>query len=223
MATARSSEIVEAVSSASLAEGTPLAHSDASAGGFESPRRLRVIPLTVAAANRVVEVVHRHHGPCPPALAHFTIGVLDGNRLCGAAIVGRPANRNSDDGETAEILRLASDGTANAVTFLLARCVRVSQQMGFARILTYTLEVEGGASLRAGSWDRDGDGIQSWWHRYPERNAEVRRTVVRREHHGLAKVRWLRKLRDPLGEPMDMSLLAPIDTGQMSLGAEEAA
>lgn len=33
------SEIVEAAGSTSLAEGTPLAHSDASAGGFESPRR----------------------------------------------------------------------------------------------------------------------------------------------------------------------------------------
>jgi hypothetical protein len=103
---------------------------------------MNAIPLTVAAANRVVAKIHRHHGACPPALAYFCVGAVSDGRLCGAAIVGRPANRNSEDGQTAEVLRVATDGTRNACSFLYGVSARAATTLGFARIITYTLDTE---------------------------------------------------------------------------------
>lgn len=52
---------------------------------------LRVIPLTLRQANAEVLAMHRHH---KPVQGHrFSIGAMDGDRLCGAAIVGRPVSR----------------------------------------------------------------------------------------------------------------------------------
>lgn len=47
-----------------------------------------------------------------------------------------------------EITRLCTDGTRNACSFLYRVCVRVARSMGYSRVLTYTLDDEGGASLR---------------------------------------------------------------------------
>jgi hypothetical protein len=132
--------------------------------------------------------------------------------LRGAAVCGRPANRNSDDGQTAEVLRLASDGTPNVCSFLYGACARVAGDMGFARIITYTLATESGESMRGAGWTREADGIESWWHRYPEKNAKDRRTVVEREHHGIQKVRWGKLLREPLPS-VDLCLSDPVTTG----------
>jgi hypothetical protein len=60
-----------------------------------------------------------------------------------AAICGRPTNRNNDDGQTVEVIRLASDGTRNACSFLYGASARVAREMGASLILTYTLESEG--------------------------------------------------------------------------------
>lgn len=167
--------------------------------------RLRAIPLTVAAANRVVKRIHRHHGAVPPALAMFSLGAVDiTGRLCGAAVCGRPSNRNSEDGQTAEVLRLASDGTPNVCSFLYGACARVACDMGFARVITYTLETESGESMRGAGWTREADGIESWWGAYPEKNAREGRSVVPRAHLGTAKVRWGKMLRVPI--VTDMSL-----------------
>lgn len=158
---------------------------------------LRIVPVTTATANRYVKEVHRHHGPCPPALVAFSIGVCSGEDLRGVAIVGRPANRNSDDGQTAEVLRVATDGCPNACSALYGATVRVARQMGYARIITYTLATETGISLRAAGWVQERGGITSWWHRYPESNAEARRTVQTRAHYDVHKLRWGLRLREP--------------------------
>src|SRR3954454_25013472 len=47
------------------------------------------------------------------------------------------------------VLRVATDGTPNACSFLYARCARIARLMGYERVITYTLQSEGGASLRA--------------------------------------------------------------------------
>lgn len=64
-------------------------------------------------------------------------------------IAGRPVARRLDDGGTLEILRVCTDGTPNACSFLYARCARIARLMGYARAITYTLASECGASLRA--------------------------------------------------------------------------
>jgi len=79
---------------------------------------VNLVPLTLAAANDFVAAHHRHHRP---VVGHrFSIGAQDGGVLVGAAIVGRPVARHLDDGFTAEVTRLVTDGTKNACSMLYA-------------------------------------------------------------------------------------------------------
>lgn len=111
---------------------------------------LRIIPLDLAEANELVRQWHRHH---KPTVGHkFSIGVADGDRICGAAIVGRPVARRLDNGTTLEVNRVATDGTKNACSKLLSAAWRVASAMGYHRLITYTLPEEGGPSLRAAGY-----------------------------------------------------------------------
>ena len=126
---------------------------------------MHVVPMTLVRANAFVKEHHRHHGP---AVGHrLSIGVADeGGKLVGVAILGRPTARMSDNGETMEITRVATDGCPNACSFLYAQARRLAHLLGYKRLLTYTLPEEGGASLRGagykltseaaggGSWSR---------------------------------------------------------------------
>lgn len=112
---------------------------------------MRLIPITMRAANDFVLTHHRHHGKVRGC--KFCIGVLDGEqKLRGVAVVGRPVSRYLDNGLTAEVTRLCTDGCKNACSFLYAACARIARQMGYDRIITYILESENGASLRASGW-----------------------------------------------------------------------
>lgn len=118
-----------------------------------SPHRtpsLRVVPVTLTEANAFVVRFHRHHST--KAGARFALAATMGGAIVGVAIVARPVARHLDDGKTAELARLATDGTRNACSFLLATVARVVRAMGYQRLITYTLPVEGGASLRAAGW-----------------------------------------------------------------------
>lgn len=107
--------------------------------------------LNLRDANAFVSVHHRHHKKSVRG-CKFCLGVKVDGRLCGVAIVGRPVARCFDDGKTAELTRLCTDGTANAASFLLSKAKRAAQAVGFQHLLTYTLDSEGGASLRAAGW-----------------------------------------------------------------------
>lgn len=62
---------------------------------------LEVVPITLREANAFVEQNHRHHGP---TVGHkFSIGLSDGEKIVGVAIVGRPVARHLDDGWTLEV------------------------------------------------------------------------------------------------------------------------
>lgn len=155
---------------------------------------LVVVPLTLAAANEAVDRWHRHHGAFPAGLDYFRIGVIDeSGTLRGAAIVARPPNRNSDDGLTCEVVRVATDGTHNACSALYGASARIARQMGFHRIITYTLEDETGASLRAVGWTMAKRGIRSYW----QSNQSSGRTVKAREHYRKTKCRWEEQLAFP--------------------------
>lgn len=82
--------------------------------------------------------------------------VDDNNELRGVAIVGRPVSRFLDNGLTAEVTRLCTDGCKNACSFLYAACGRIAKHMGYDRIITYILAAEKGTSLKASSWTCDG-------------------------------------------------------------------
>lgn len=154
---------------------------------------LQIVPLTLPKANGFVRRLHRHHAPLPGGFAWFCIGVVCDGELVGAAIAGRPTNRNNDDGQTVEVLRVATDGTRNAPSALLGACARAAKAIGAARCITYTLESEGGGSLRAAGWIREQDGIESWW-----THAGSRTPAVTRAHHDEKKVRWAVHFREPI-------------------------
>lgn len=86
---------------------------------------LEVVPITLREANAFVEQNHRHHGP---TVGHkFSIGLSDGEKIVGVAIVGRPVARHLDDGWTLEVNRLCTDGTRNACSMLYAAAWRTAR------------------------------------------------------------------------------------------------
>jgi len=112
---------------------------------------LAVHPLNLDEANAFVAAHHRHHKPVPGA--KFAVGVADGEgTVRGVAIVGRPVARRLQDGYTLEVVRVATDGAHNACSMPYGACWRAAKALGYRRLITYTLESEGGASLRASGW-----------------------------------------------------------------------
>jgi hypothetical protein len=67
-------------------------------------------------------------------------------------IVGRPVARMRDDGLTAEVTRLCTDGTRNACSFLYGAAAKAAFALGYKRIGTYILASEPGTTLRAAGW-----------------------------------------------------------------------
>ncbi len=129
---------------------------------------LEIVPITLKEANAFVAEHHRHHGP---VTGHkFSIGLSDGEKIVGVAITGRPVSRYLDDGWTLEVNRLCTDGTRNASSKLYAAAWRAARAMGYKRLITYILESESGASLRAAGWKCIGQagGLQWTGRRRPE-------------------------------------------------------
>jgi len=129
---------------------------------------LEIVPMTLREANAYVEQNHRHHGPV--AGHKYSIGLSDGEKIVGVAIVGRPVSRHLDDGWTLEVNRLCTDGTKNACSMLYAAAWRAARAMGYKRLVTYILESENGASLRAAGWKCVGQagGLRWTGERRPE-------------------------------------------------------
>ena len=116
---------------------------------------MTVVPLTLKCANDFVIQNHRHHGKVQGC--KFCIGAVDEKgKLRGVAIAGRPVSRYLDNGTTAEITRLCTDGFKNACSFLYAACTRIAKEMGYTKIITYILITENGASLKAAGWSEQG-------------------------------------------------------------------
>ena len=108
--------------------------------------KLAVTPINLDEANAFVAEHHRHHKPVPGA--KFCVAVSQEDVVRGVAIVGRPVARHLDDGWTLEVNRCCTDGTRNACSMLYATAWKAARAMGYTSLITYTLESEGGASLR---------------------------------------------------------------------------
>lgn len=122
---------------------------------------LELKPITFAEANAFVAQYHRHH---KPVIGHkFSIGCMENGRLVGVAIVGRPVSRYLDNGFTLEVNRLCTDGTKNACSMLYAAAWRAARAMGYRKIVTYILDTENGASLRAAGWNCTGPAGGKHW------------------------------------------------------------
>lgn len=116
---------------------------------------LSVVRIGLDEANAFVEQHHRHHQPVVGHL--FSMGAALGDAIVGVVIVGRPVSRHRDDGLTAEVTRLCTDGTRNACSFLYGAAARAAFALGFKRIGTYILKSEPGTSLAAAGWRQIGE------------------------------------------------------------------
>jgi hypothetical protein len=166
-----------------------------------------VIPCSVSDAREFVRQFHRHHQP--PVSGLFAVACarpgteeefddlgpgesLDGAfvrsamqsdaKVVGVAIVGRPVARLSDDGFTAEVTRVATDGTRNACSMLYGACWRAARALGYRRLMTYTLASEPGTSLRAAGWREIGKAGGGSWSRGSRPRVD--------RHPTQEKIRW---------------------------------
>jgi hypothetical protein len=108
---------------------------------------MKQTPLTLAEANDFVKKYHRHS--IPTTGCRFAFGVIENEQLIGVAICGRPVARLLDDKKTLEILRVCTDGTRNANSFIYDKCRKIAGLIGYEKVITYTLQKESGASLKA--------------------------------------------------------------------------
>ena len=123
--------------------------------------RMNIRPITFRQASDFINKYHRHH---KATVGHkFSIGLFDEDQLVGCAVCGRPVSRHLDDGVTCEINRLCTDGTKNACSMLYGACCRIAKEMGYERIITYILESENGASLKASNFVCDGVAGGTHW------------------------------------------------------------
>jgi hypothetical protein len=125
--------------------------------------RLSLIPTTLKTANAYIADHHRHNRPVPGCIS--VVGVTDGKRLRGVAVIGRPVARLLDDGYTAEVRRCCTDGAPNACSMLYRAAWRAVKALGYRKLITYTLPQEGGASLRASGFTLVGEAGGGRWNR----------------------------------------------------------
>jgi hypothetical protein len=139
-------------------------------------------PVSFGEANDYVERLHRHHSRFPRW--KFGIGVEDDQCvLRGVVMVTLPLARSLCDGWTLEVARCCTDGAKNAPSMLYSAAWRCAKNMGYRRMLTYTLESEPGTSLLAAGWrrTRTTDGLVGW-------NNRKGRSVG--GGAGMVKIRW---------------------------------
>ena len=141
-------------------------------------------PLTFREACDFINLHHRHHRATVGC--KFCIGLCDNETLIGCAVCGRPVSRYLDDGFTCEINRCCFlEGNHNACSMLYGACCRAAKAMGYKTIITYTLEVESGASLKASNFVCE--GIAGGTHWTGKRNKQ-------QPIPDLMKLRWRRSL-----------------------------
>lgn len=144
---------------------------------------MKIIPITFKEAKEYIKINHRHN---PNIVGcKFSIGCMDKDELVGVAVCGRPVSRYLDDGKTLEINRVCTDGTRNACSMLYGACCRIGREMGYTKIITYTLKSENGASVKASNFICDGEAGGTHWTGKRNRGQQIPHEM---------KVRWHRDL-----------------------------
>ena len=129
----------------------------------DTPERIEIVPCELSEANEFVRRHHRHHHP---VVGHkFSLACATNGEVHGVAIVGRPVARMLQDGETLEVVRVATDGFKNACSALYAASWRAARAMGYRRLVTYILAEESGTSVRAAGWKEIGKAGGGSWSR----------------------------------------------------------
>jgi hypothetical protein len=114
----------------------------------------KIVPISLKQANEYVSEHHRHHKAVRGC--KFCVGLKVNEHIVGVAICGRPVSRHLDNGTTLEINRLCTNGHKNACSKLYGACVRIANELGYKKVITYILESENGASLKASNFTCEG-------------------------------------------------------------------
>ena len=144
---------------------------------------MTVQPITFKQACEFINQHHRHHRATVGC--KFCIGLVDGEKLVGVSVCGRPVSRYLDDGLTCEINRLCTDGTKNACSMLYGASCRVAKAMGYKKVITYILESENGASLKASNFVCEGAAGGKHWTGKRNRGQNIPNEM---------KTRWVKNL-----------------------------
>lgn len=144
---------------------------------------MEIRPITFKTACDFINKYHRHHKATVGC--KFCIGLYDNNKLIGCAVCGRPVSRYYDNGLTCEINRLCTDGTYNACSMLYGACCRVAREMGYKKIITYILDSENGASLKASNFICEGQAGGIHWTGKRNKGQDIPSEM---------KQRWVRRL-----------------------------
>lgn len=145
---------------------------------------MEIRPITLRQASEFINQNHRHHRATVGC--KFSIGLFDGEQMVGCAVCGRPVSRCLDDGLTCEINRLCTTGERNACSMLYGACCRAAKAMGYKRIITYILQSENGASLKASNFICEGQAGGVKWTGERDKGQSI--------PHEL-KTRWTKQLR----------------------------
>lgn len=125
---------------------------------------MTIVPIFQDEAFAFIQRHHRHHRK--PVGTIFQIACatfyaacdiksrqeIEVSEIVGVATVGRPIANKLQDGFTAEVTRLCTDGTSNACSMLYAACWRTAKNMGYLKLITYILDSEPGTSVYAAGW-----------------------------------------------------------------------
>ena len=149
---------------------------------------IQAAPLTLREANAFVEQFHRHSGRTSRDGGKFAIAAEVDGMIVGVAIVGRPISRLiGQDRFAGEVLRtcVSPDAPRNVNSFLYGACWRAWRAMGGRRLVTYTLQLESGESLRGAGWKvlAETKGSTSGWDRKGRRREW-------KPIYGQQKLRW---------------------------------
>ena len=146
---------------------------------------LEAVPLELKQANEFVDSLHRHHDPVHRD--KWRVGAMMDGKIVGVVQVARPVSRMLDDGKTVEVVRLCTDGTKDACSFLYSKAARIAKEMGYSKIITYILCSESGASLKAAGWHKEAETSGGSWDRPSRKRTTTAPTVP--------KVRYARILK----------------------------
>ena len=116
---------------------------------------MKIVPIGLRAANEFITAHHRHHKAMRGCKFCVAVENEDGE-CCGVAICGRPVSRYLDNGRTLEVNRVCTIGAENACSMLYGACIRAAKALGYEEVITYTLESENGASLKASNFTCEG-------------------------------------------------------------------
>lgn len=104
-------------------------------------------------------------------------------------MVGRPVSRMLDDGYTVEVIRCCiKNDYKNACSKLYSAAARVAKNLGYTKIITYTLQIESGSSLRAVAWKPEAEVKGRLWNT-PKR---PRKQISLFQEYD--KIRWVKQL-----------------------------